>query len=418
MLNNHRFKNWKRFTKSHAGILAICFSVILVFSVNAAPNLTFKEQRKLMVAEYIIKEGIKNQKVIEAIGNVKRHEFVPRGQKNNSYQDNALPIGYKQTISPPFIVAYMTEVLDPKPTDKVLEIGTGSGYQAAVLAEIVKQVYSIEIVEQLGNRAKSTLRRLDYKNVETKVGDGYKGWPEKAPFDKIIVTCSPEEVPKPLVNQLKEGGKMIIPLGQRYQQLFILLEKKNGVMVQTKLVPTLFVPMTGQSERERIVKPQPANPEIQNGGFEEEVGENGFVNGWHYQRRSELINEDAPEGKKYLEFDNDVPGRPAHILQGMAIDGRKIKAIRITLKVKGNEIQFGPKSFEKPGIVIHFYNKIRNPIHYKASPGWRVFEDGWETKVFTMLVPPDTRESIIQIGLNGASGKLAIDDVKLMKQYR
>src|SRR5262249_48250810 len=152
--------------------------------------------------------------------------FVSAELRPKAYLDQSLPIGHKQTISPPFIVAYMTETIDPQPTDRVLEIGTGSGYQAAVLANIVKEVYTIEIVEALGKQAAKRLKELGYANVRAKIGDGYKGWPEHAPFDKIIVTCSPEEVPQPLVDQLREGGKMMIPLGERYQQVFYQFEKQ------------------------------------------------------------------------------------------------------------------------------------------------------------------------------------------------
>ncbi len=216
--------------------------------------------RNEMVEEYIVKEGITNRRVIAAMRKVPRHEFVLPVMKAKAYWDGAWPIGHQQTISPPFIVAYMTETIDPQPTDRVLEIGTGSGYQAAVLGELAKEVYSIEIVEPLGKAAGVRLKNLGYENVFTKVGDGYLGWREHAPFDKIIVTCSPEKIPVPLVQQLKEGGKMIIPLGERYQQVFHLLEKKNGQLVQQKLIPTLFVPMTGVSEENRQVKPDPLNP--------------------------------------------------------------------------------------------------------------------------------------------------------------
>jgi protein-L-isoaspartate(D-aspartate) O-methyltransferase len=160
----------------------------------------------------------------------------------------ALPIGEKQTISGPFVVAYMTERLEPRPTDRVLEIGTGSGYQAAVLSPLVKTVYSIEINKPLGEKAARILTRLGYRNVVTKIGDGFQGWPEHAPFDKIIVTCSPEEIPKPLVEQLAEGGRMVIPVGERYDQMLVLLTKRDGEMVRESLVPSLFVPMTGAAE--------------------------------------------------------------------------------------------------------------------------------------------------------------------------
>ncbi len=156
-----------------------------------------------------------------------RHEFVPRDQQKNAYFDMSLPIGDEQTISGPFVVAYMTEQLDPQPADKVLEIGTGSGYQAAVLSPLVKDVYTIEIVEPLGKRAEPTLKRLKYDNVHVKIGDGYQGWPEHAPFDKIIVTCSPEKVPQPLVDELKEGGRMIVPVGERYRADAVSLHQER-----------------------------------------------------------------------------------------------------------------------------------------------------------------------------------------------
>src|SRR6266700_1372972 len=175
------------------------------------------EARNRMVDEEVIAAGVKDPRVIKSMRSTPRHEFVVQSQWPQAYFDMSLPIGEGQTISPPVIVAYMTEQLDPQPTDKVLEIGTGSGYQAAVLSPLVKDVYSIEIVEQLGKHAKLTLDRLKYTNVHTKIGDGYLGWPDQAPFDKIIVTCSPEKVPQALVDQLKEGGRMIVPVGEPYQ---------------------------------------------------------------------------------------------------------------------------------------------------------------------------------------------------------
>ena len=201
-----------------------------------------------MVDEEIVAAGVKNPRVIAAMRATPRHEFVPANLWPNAYYDMALPIGEGQTISPPFIVAYMTEAIDPQPKDKVLEIGTGSGYQAAVLSGLVQDVYSIEIVESLGKRAAKTLKRLNYENVHTKVGDGYLGWPEHAPFDKIIVTCSPEKVPQALVDQLKEGGRIVIPVGERYQQTLYLLKKTDGKMLRESLLPVIFVPMTGKAE--------------------------------------------------------------------------------------------------------------------------------------------------------------------------
>ncbi|HEY6564014.1 MAG TPA: protein-L-isoaspartate(D-aspartate) O-methyltransferase, partial [Pirellulaceae bacterium] len=224
--------------------------------------------RKKLIHDELIPAGLTHPRVIESLLATPRHEFVPRAQRELAYFDMALPIGAEQTISSPLIVGMMTEALDPQPTDRVLEIGTGSGYQAAVLSPLVADVYSIEIVPSLGKRAKRTLERLGYTNIRVKIGDGYLGWPEAAPFDKIIVTCSPENVPEPLQNQLREGGRMIIPVGERYQQTLYRLAKTDGKLVREALQPTLFVPMTGRAESERDVQPDPARPTLINGSFE------------------------------------------------------------------------------------------------------------------------------------------------------
>lgn len=211
----------------------------------------FAELRKKMVERQLKGPGrnIRDPRVLKAMGKVPRHEFVPEGQRRWAYADGPLPIGHGQTISQPYIVAFMTEKLEPKPTDRVLEIGTGSGYQAAVLAELVKEVCSIEIVAPLAERARETLDRLGYENVEVRAGDGYKGWPDKAPFDAVIVTCAPDHVPAPLVEQLKEGGRMMIPVGADggVQRLY-LLEKEGGKVKREAVLPVRFVPMTGEAE--------------------------------------------------------------------------------------------------------------------------------------------------------------------------
>jgi protein-L-isoaspartate(D-aspartate) O-methyltransferase len=206
--------------------------------------------RRRMVQQQLAAPGrdLTNRAVLEVMGKVPRHEFVPNDLRGEAYADHPLPIGYGQTISQPYIVAFMTEQLDPKPGDRVLEIGTGSGYQAAVLAALTKDVYTIEIVEPLARRAQTDLSRLGITNVHVRAGDGYKGWPEAAPFDSIIVTCAPEEVPKPLVTQLKEGGRMIIPVGPLYAQNLYLLRKQNGQIRQEAVLAVRFVPMTGRKE--------------------------------------------------------------------------------------------------------------------------------------------------------------------------
>jgi len=176
---------------------------------------------------------------------VPRHEFVPPDQQRRAYEDYPLPNGYGETISQPSIVAFMTEKLDLRPPDRVLEIGTGSGYQAAVLSRLVAEVYSLEIVEPLALQAKATLERLHYSNVQVRAGDGANGWPEAAPFDAIIVTCAPTQIPKPLLAQLKDGGRMILPIGETHLQELIFLEKQSGKVRQRAVLPVRFVPMTG-----------------------------------------------------------------------------------------------------------------------------------------------------------------------------
>jgi protein-L-isoaspartate(D-aspartate) O-methyltransferase len=213
------------------------------------PAFDFAAQRQQMVQQQLTTRGITEQRVLDAMAKVPREEFVPLESRAESYEDGPLPIGYGQTISQPYIVAFMTEQLRPKPSDRVLEVGTGSGYQAAILAELVSDVYSIEIVEPLAKSAEATLQRLGYKNVHVKIGDGYKGWPEQGPFDAIIVTCAPDKVPQPLVDQLKDDGRMVIPVGDKFAQQLYLLEKKNGQLKQSATLPVRFVPMTSEGEK-------------------------------------------------------------------------------------------------------------------------------------------------------------------------
>ena len=205
-------------------------------------------QRQRMVEQQLKPRGIKEERVLAAMAKVPREEFVPADARPSAYEDGPLPIGYDQTISQPYVVAFMTEQLRPKQSDRVLEIGSGSGYQAAILGELVAEVYTIEIVEPLAKSAEATLQRLGYNNVHIKVGDGYKGWPEEAPFDAIIVTCAPEKVPQPLVDQLKDGGRMVIPVGERFAQQLYLLEKKNGQLNESVTLPVRFVPMLREAK--------------------------------------------------------------------------------------------------------------------------------------------------------------------------
>lgn len=219
----------------------------------AATEPDYAAERRHMVEQQLAGpwRGIENPAVLKAMGSVPRHEFVPEAQRPYAYADHALPIGYGQTISQPYVVAFMTEKLDPKPTDKVLEIGTGSGFQAAVLSGLVASVFSIEIVEPLARQAEAVLKRLGYDNVRVRAGDGYRGWPEAAPFDAIIVTAAPDHVPQPLIDQLKDGGRMIIPVGELGRQELYLLKKRGIRLDREAVLPVRFVPMTGESQKKK-----------------------------------------------------------------------------------------------------------------------------------------------------------------------
>jgi len=209
------------------------------------PRGDFRAMRERMVETQIKTRGVKDIRVLSAMLKVERHLFVPKGIQSSAYEDRPLPIGEGQTISQPYIVAFMTELLELKGTEKVLEIGTGSGYQAAILGELAKEVYTIEIVEPLGVSAQKLLQELGYRNINVKVGDGYLGWPQVAPFDAIIVTCAPDHIPNPLIEQLKEGGRLVVPVGT-YSQALKKIVKRSGKIEATDALPVIFVPMTGE----------------------------------------------------------------------------------------------------------------------------------------------------------------------------
>ena len=202
---------------------------------------------RLAMAQHQIEgRGVRDAKTLAAMRKVPRHLFVPKAPLSVAYADHPASIGNNQTISQPYIVAFMTEALELRGGEKVLEIGTGSGYQAAVLAEIARQVYTIEIIEPLGRRAKTVLDQCGYTNIEFRIGDGYQGWPEHAPFDAIIVTAAPDHIPQPLIDQLKPGGRLVIPVGKFVQQL-LKITKRDDELLRETLLPVRFVPMTGEA---------------------------------------------------------------------------------------------------------------------------------------------------------------------------
>lgn len=403
----------RRIAPAACAFLSVAFSATgLAPRAAAADRMT--ELRQQMVDENVVAAGVKNPRVIAAMRATPRHEFVPEDKREQAYFDMALPIGYGQTISPPFVVASMTEHLDPQPTDRVLEIGTGSGYQSAVLSPLVKEVYTIEIQEPLGIRARQTLNRLNYKNINTKIGDGYQGWPEKAPFDKIIVTCSPEKIPQPLVDQLREGGRMIVPVGQRFQQVLYLYRKSRGKLERQAIEATMFVPMTGTAESLRQVQYDAEHPALVNGGMEKSTLIAGVPDGWYYVRQGRLEQDDhAPEGRQYLTCTNNEPGKFAQALQAIGVDGRRVHELEISLWVRGRDIrQPRFKPGQRPRLIVNYYDENRALISDDALGPWTgTFE--WVEKRDRLRVPEEARVAVIYVGMLGATGEISFDDVRV-----
>lgn len=421
----------------------LILGIWMVWNAGIQPSLgqptatdRYAARRHDMVEKRIATAGVTDERVLESIRNTPRHEFVPEAQLRRAYFDMALPIGDAQTISSPFIVALMTQALEPKETDNVLEIGTGSGYQAAVLSPLVAKVYTIEIVDELGRRAARTIQRLGYENVKTRIGDGFLGWPDAAPFDKIIVTCSPESVPKPLVEQLREGGQMIIPVGERYQQTLYRLIKQDGELVRQPLRPTLFVPMTGEAEDARKVKPNAAQPVVVNGDFEDDSvaaavpspsrsdkarvdQASEFVAGWYYGRqvrrvKASTANGEAASGTAFVRCENKTPGLSSHLLQGIPIDGRQVSTIRLSGSVRTSDVKAGGDSDAVPMIAISFYDEERRDLGTQSIGPFNSTRP-WREKSKLIRVPFLTREAILRVGLFGATGQADFDNISIRK---
>jgi protein-L-isoaspartate(D-aspartate) O-methyltransferase len=400
--------------------LALGLSFLLIGSVCIAQQTDSKDpyavERERLIRNVLIPGGIKDPRVLDSVAKTLRHEFVPPDYIRQAYLDIAIPIGESQTISSPFIVSLMTEALQPKPTDKVLEIGTGSGYQAAILSPLVQDVYTIEIVEDLGQRTTELLANLGYKNVHCRIGDGFKGWPEQAPFDKIIVTCSPADVPKPLVEQLKEGGLMVIPVGERYQQMLYLMRKKGEKLEKEALTPTLFVPMTGDAEKNRTVQPDPQHPSLVNTSFEEPLIRDFHIPGWYYQFGCRQIEDaQAPEGKHVVEFRGTDPQLPSMLLQGMPIDGRAVKRIKLGAWIKVDHVKVGRDKEKSPAVAIQWFDGNRNRIGYNYVGGFKGTHN-WKLEERVFNVPVEAREAIVSIGMFGAEGTAWFDGIVLQPQ--
>jgi protein-L-isoaspartate(D-aspartate) O-methyltransferase len=279
-----------------------------------------------------------------------------------------------------------------------------------VLSPLANEVYSIEIVETLGKNAAATLKRLGYKNVFTKVGDGYLGWAEHAPFDKIIVTCSPENIPQPLVDQLAEGGRMVIPLGERYEQTLYLYKKVNGKLEAEPLQGTFFVPMTGQAEDKRVQRDDDGRPDLRNGSFEDIIGD-GEPAAWYYVRQAKVASaRGAPDGDKVLTCTNQVPGQWSQAVQAIGLDGRRVKEIQVLLSIRTRSIRPGQSPDQRPGLIVSFFDENRNPAGKQELGPWLGNAD-WNTKQARFKVPARARLAVLAVGLFGSTGELSIDNL-------
>ncbi|MEX2114750.1 MAG: protein-L-isoaspartate(D-aspartate) O-methyltransferase [Pirellulales bacterium] len=368
--------------------------------------------RTLMVESELATAGIKDRAILAVMRDVPRHRFVPPASRRYAYHDMSLPIGHGQTISPPFIVAQMTQQLALKPQDNVLEVGTGSGYQAAVLSRLVKEVHTVEIVEELAARATKTFEELGYANIHARMGDGFLGWPEAAPFDKIIVTCSPERVPKPLVEQLREGGRIVIPVGERYQQLLCTFTKRDDKLVVESREPTYFVPMTGSAESLREKLPTGAATRVVNGDFEQLL-ERGIPAGWYYVRQAAIEQSLArPPGKQCMRFSNAVPGWNSQAMQSIGMDGREVSELAVEVWVQAKEVRGGELPHQQARLLIHFFDENRAPLPQGEVGPWHG-NFAWARQQATVDVPSQARGATIVLGLLGATGTLWCDDLTI-----
>ncbi len=397
---------------------AACTLVVLCEMAPSAavgqPPDVAQRARQLMVQNEVAGRGIRDTRVVEAMREVPRHLFVPANQRKYAYQDAALPLGHGQTITSPFVVAYMTEKLEPQPSDRVLEIGTGSGYQASVLSRLVSEVYSIEIVEPLGRRAARTISELGYDNVHTRIGDGYQGWPEHAPFDKIIVTCSPEKVPPALVSQLKEGGRLVVPLGGRFQQTLFLFRKVDGQLQKEKLEATFFVPMTGQAEALRVRKDDSGVPKIINGDFEQQAVE-GALPGWFYVRQATIVREPTADAGQYaLLLSNSTLGQNCHALQAFGVDGRRVNHVELSARVRTEGVTDAGVKDALPRIELAFYDENRGVIRRVALGPWEG-DVPWSYHSIKVPVPGRARLGTVFVGMFGATGQFMVDDLSIRK---
>jgi len=383
--------------------------------VSAQTARELAAARTWLVESELATSGIKSPQVLAAMREVPRHEFVPAELRQYAYLDTTLPIGHGQTVSPPYIVAWMTEQLAPQPGERVLEIGTGSGYQAAVLSRLAKDVYSIELHAELARTATAAVTRVNYKNIHIRQGDGFQGWPEAAPFDKIIVTCSPQEVPKPLADQLREGGRMLIPIGEGFQQNLCVMVKEGGKLRVTSRTPTYFVPMAGVADTLRSPASNLAITPLINGNFEELLSPS-VPAAWFYLRQAQLAPcTDPNHPGQCLQFTNAVPGRSSQALQSIGVQGDRIPMLTVQSWVTCKGVQPADAANPRDGakIFVTFFDADRKTLDEQIVGLWRE-DTAWKKHIGVIKVPPTTIGMTVAIGLFGATGDFRCDDIVVL----
>lgn len=400
--------------KSRWSLILLCCSVFPSVAW-AQPGLeAFKVAREKMVREELTAQGIKNDRVLRAMGQVPREQFLPLTKRKFAYLDMPIPIGEAQYMPPPLRTADLLEQIDPQPSDKVLVVGTGSGYGPGVLSRIVREVYAIEIVPELAREAAATFQRLKYSNITSKQGDGFAGWAEHAPYDKMLVECAPESVPPPLVEQLKEGGVLVIPVGEHFQQTLFKYRKQNGKLTVEQSRPTLFLPMIGKAKFLQTTDTAAQEPQILNPSFETEFeGDKNLPANWYFVKQAQVIEyPTAPNGKRVLWFKNETPGHASIAIQGFACDGRKVKLLTITLNVKVKSVIRGQNLEQLPRLEIMYLNENNRAIHHDFIGPWFLTGD-WTEQQARFQVPPQARAALIRIGLLGATGEAWFDNLRM-----
>lgn len=378
------------------------------------------EARKMVEREILPQHEWEDPIVLSAIMRTARDRFVPASYKKTAFRDLAVPLGRSRYQQAPSLLAYMTEELDVRPDEKVLHIGTGSGYYTAVLSLLAKEVYTVELDETLGNRASQTFEKLAYTNIYTKIADGYDGWEEHAPFDRIVFTCSPETVPEPLVKQLREGGVMIVPLGEPFRQVLYRCKKKGEELQKEFLLPYPFELMEGEAQSRRQTKPDPERPELSNGHFER-FHENGEPYGW-FSMTNAIVREvpDAPEGRHFLKLEvnsfSSDEARFARAEQSFALEGKNVSRLHLEAFLRGDRLEtLSARNVRASAsmILLCYDESDRLLQRYDLAPVSGSFD--WKAFQCEISVPKKTKKATLILTLSDRTGTLEFDALSVRK---